>query len=216
MQAIVQDRYGAAEVLESQDIDRPEIGEGEVLVRVRAASIHVGDVIVMTGSPFLVRLATGLRKPKNRVPGTDIAGTVEAVGKDVNGLRAGDDVFGWCTGGFAEYASASEDHFALKPANLTFDQAAAVGVSATTALQLLRDDGHLQPGAQGPDQWGIWRRGHVRRADRQGVRCRGDRRVQHQEPGAGPLDRGRPRHRLHQGGFQEGWTALRPHPRQRG
>ena len=146
MKAIVQDRYGAAEVLESQDIDRPEIGEGEVLVRVRAASIHVGDVIVMTGSPFLVRLATGLRKPKNRVPGTDIAGTVEAVGKDVNGLRAGDDVFGWCKGGFAEYASASEDHFALKPANLTFDQAAAVGVSATTALQLLRDDGHLQPG----------------------------------------------------------------------
>jgi NADPH:quinone reductase-like Zn-dependent oxidoreductase len=146
MQAIVQDRYGAAEVLESRDVDRPEVGEGEVLVRVHAASIHVGDVIVMTGSPFLVRLATGLRKPKNRVPGTDIAGTVEAVGKDVNGLRAGDDVFGWCMGGFAEYASASEDHFALKPANLTFDQAAAVGVSATTALQLLRDDGHLQPG----------------------------------------------------------------------
>jgi NADPH:quinone reductase-like Zn-dependent oxidoreductase len=146
MQAIVQDRYGAAEVLESEDIDRPEIGDDEVMVRVHAASIHVGDVIVMTGSPFLMRLATGLRKPKNRVPGTDIAGTVEAVGKDVNGLRAGDDVFGWCTGAFAEYASASEDHFTLKPANLTFDQAAAVGVSATTALQLLRDDGHLQPG----------------------------------------------------------------------
>jgi NADPH:quinone reductase-like Zn-dependent oxidoreductase len=146
MQAIVQDRYGAAEVLESRDIDRPEIGDGEVLVRVHAASIHVGDVIVMTGSPFLMRLATGLRKPRNRVPGTDIAGTVEAVGKDVNGLRPGDDVFGWCMGAFAEYASASEDHFALKPANLTFDQAAAVGVSATTALQLLRDDGHLQPG----------------------------------------------------------------------
>ncbi len=148
MQAIVQDRYGAAEVLESRDIDRPEIGEGEVLVRVHAASIHVGDVIVMTGSPFLMRLATGLRKPKNRVPGTDIAGTVEAVGKDVNGLRAGDDVFGWCTGAFAEYASASEDHFTLKPPNLTFVQAAAVGVSATTALQLLRDNGHVQPGQQ--------------------------------------------------------------------
>ena len=146
MQAIVQDRYGAAEVLESRDIDRPEIGEGEVLVRVRAASIHVGDVIVMTGSPFLVRLATGLRTPKNQVPGTDIAGTVDAVGKDVKGLRPGDDVFGWCTGAFAEYASASEDQFVLKPANLTFEQAAAVGVSATTALQLLRDNGHVQPG----------------------------------------------------------------------
>ena len=100
----------------------------------------------MTGSPYLMRMATGLRKPKNRVPGTDIAGTVEAVGKDVKGLRPGDDVFGWCAGAFAEYASASEDHFVLKPANLTFEQAAAVGVSATTALQLLRDNGHVQPG----------------------------------------------------------------------
>jgi NADPH:quinone reductase-like Zn-dependent oxidoreductase len=146
VQAIVQDRYGTAEVLGSRDIDRPEIGDGEVLVHVHAASIHVGDVIVMTGSPYLVRLGTGLRRPKNQVPGTDIAGTVEAVGKDVKGLRRGDEVFGWCTGAFAEYASASEDHLALKPANLTFDQAAAVGVSATTALQLLRDDGQLQPG----------------------------------------------------------------------
>jgi NADPH:quinone reductase-like Zn-dependent oxidoreductase len=145
VQAIVQDRYGTAEVLEPRDIDRPEIGEGEVLVRVHAASIHVGDWIVMTGSPYLVRMATGLRKPKNHVPGTDIAGTVEAVGKDVKGLRPGDEVFGWCTGAFAEYASAKEDHFALKPANLTFEQAAAVGVSATTALQLLRDSGHVQP-----------------------------------------------------------------------
>ena len=100
----------------------------------------------MTGSPFVMRMATGLRKPKNPVPGTDIAGTVEAVGKDVHELRPGDEVFGWCTGAFAEYASASEDHFVLKPANLTFEQAAAVGVSATTALQLLRDDGQVQPG----------------------------------------------------------------------
>ncbi|HVA87938.1 MAG TPA: NAD(P)-dependent alcohol dehydrogenase [Candidatus Saccharimonadales bacterium] len=146
MQAIVQDRYGSADVLQPRDIDRPEIGDDEVLVRVNAASIHVGDVIVMTGSPYLMRMATGLRKPKNQVPGTDIAGTVETVGKDVKGLRPRDDVFGWCTGALAEYASASEDHFVLKPANLTFEQAAAVGVSATTALQLLRDDGHLQPG----------------------------------------------------------------------
>jgi NADPH:quinone reductase-like Zn-dependent oxidoreductase len=146
MQAIVQDRYGSADVLETRDIEKPEIGANEVLVRVRAASIHVGDWILMTGSPFVMRMATGLRKPKNPVPGTDVAGTVEAVGNDVRGLRPGDDVFGWCTGAFAEYASASEDHFVLKPANLTFEQAAAVGVSATTALQLLRDDGHVQPG----------------------------------------------------------------------
>jgi NADPH:quinone reductase-like Zn-dependent oxidoreductase len=132
MQAIVQHRYGSADVLVPRDIDPPEMGDGDVLVRVRAASIHVGDVIVMTGSPYLMRMATGLRKPKNQVPGTDIAGTVE--------------VFGWCTGAFAEYASASEDQFVPKPATLTFEQAAAVGVSATTALQLLRDDGHVQPG----------------------------------------------------------------------
>jgi len=146
MQAIVQDRYGSADVLAPRAIDPPEIGDRDVLVRVRAASIHVGDVIVMTGSPYLMRLATGLRKPKHQVPGTDIAGTVEAVGKDVTQLRPGDDVFGWCTGAFAEYASASEGQFVLKPANLTFEQAAAVGVSATTALQLLRDNGHVQPG----------------------------------------------------------------------
>jgi len=146
MKAIVQDRYGSAEVLESRDIEKPRIGDMEVLVRVHAASIHVGDVIVMTGSPYVMRMATGLRRPKNQVPGTDIAGTVEAVGKDVKSLRPGDDVFGWCTGAFAEYASASEDHLVLKPANLSFDQAAAIGVSATTALQLLRDDGKVQPG----------------------------------------------------------------------
>ena len=146
MKAIVQDRYGSADVLEARDIEKPQIGDTEVLVRVHAASVHVGDWILMSGTPFVMRMATGLRKPKNQVPGTDIAGTVEAVGKDVHGLRPGDEVFGWCTGAFAEYASASEDHFVLKPANLTFEQAAAVGVSATTALQLLRDDGKVQPG----------------------------------------------------------------------
>ena len=146
MKAIVQDRYGSAEVLESRDIEKPQIADSEVLVRVRAASIHVGDVVVMMGSPYLMRMATGLRRPKYRVPGTDIAGTVEAVGKDVKGLRPGDDVFGWCTSAFAEYVTAGEDHFVLKPASLTFEQAAAIGVSATAALQLLRDDGHLKSG----------------------------------------------------------------------
>ena len=146
MQAIVQDRYGSAEVLEAQEIDKPEIGDNEVLVRVHAASIHVGDWILMTGSPFVMRLATGLRKPKNRVPGTDVAGTVEAVGKDVTQLRPGDEVFGWGAGAFAEYATATEDQFVRKPANLTFEEAASVGVSATTALQLLRDNGKVKPG----------------------------------------------------------------------
>jgi NADPH:quinone reductase-like Zn-dependent oxidoreductase len=146
MKAIVQDRYGAAEVLEARDIEKPQVGDGEVLVRVHAASIHVGDWILMTGSPFVMRFATGLRKPKNPVPGTDVAGTVEAVGKSVKGLRPGDAVFGWGAGAFAEYVSAPEDQFVKKPANLTFEQAAAVGVSASTALQLLRDNGSVQPG----------------------------------------------------------------------
>ena len=146
MQAIVQDKYGSSEVLSAQDIGKPVIGENEVLVRVHAASIHVGDWVLMTGVPYVMRMGTGLTKPKNRVPGTDIAGTVEAVGAQVQTFRPGDAVFGWCAGAFAEYATAPEDQLVSKPANLTFEQAAAVGVSATTALQLLRDDGNVQPG----------------------------------------------------------------------
>lgn len=146
MKAIVQDKYGSAEVLHVRDVQRPETGDDEVLVRVHAASIHVGDWILMTGSPFVMRFATGLRAPRNPVPGTDVAGIVEAVGKAVQRLRPGDEVFGWCAGAFAEYVSASEEQFVLKPNNLTFEQAAAVGVSATTALQLLRDNGKVEPG----------------------------------------------------------------------
>ena len=116
------------------------------MVRVHAASIHVGDWVLMSGRPLLMRMATGLRKPKQRIPGTDLAGTVEAVGSNVKRFRPGDEVFGWASGAFAEYAVAPEDHFAAKPARLTFEQASAVGVSATTALQLLRDQGKVQPG----------------------------------------------------------------------
>ena len=146
MQAIVQDRYGSADVLQARDIDMPAISDDEVLLRVRAASIHVGDWILMTGVPHVMRMRTGLSKPKIRVPGTDVAGTVDAVGAQVQSLRPGDDVFGWCTGAFAEYACAPEDQFVKKPPNLTFEQAAAVGVSASTALQFLRDDASVQPG----------------------------------------------------------------------
>jgi NADPH:quinone reductase-like Zn-dependent oxidoreductase len=145
MKAIVQDRYGKPEaVLGLQEIAKPAVKDGEVLVRVHAASIHVGDWLVVTGVPYIARPAYG--KPKGRVPGTDVAGTVDAVGNGVTGLRPGDEVFGWCTGAFAEYASAPADHFVPKPANLTFQQAAAVGVSASTALQLLRDQGKIKPG----------------------------------------------------------------------
>ena len=147
MKAIVQHKYGAPQaVLEFQDIAKPVVKDDEVLVRVHAASVHVGDWILVRGVPYVLRMASGLRQPKNRIPGTDIAGTVEAVGKDVTQLRPGDEVFGWCTGAFAQYACAGEDHFVPKPANLTFEQAAAVGVSASTGLQLLRDQGKVQPG----------------------------------------------------------------------
>jgi len=146
MKAVIQQRYGGAEVLQLQDVERPSIGPDEVLVRVRAASIHVGDWVLMTGSPFVIRLTTGLRTPKNQVPGTDVAGTVEAVGDDVATLRPGDEVFGWGAGAFAEYVRAPEDHLIRKPARLSFEEAAAIGVSASTALQLLRDDGKVQPG----------------------------------------------------------------------
>jgi NADPH:quinone reductase-like Zn-dependent oxidoreductase len=147
MQAIVQHKYGAPQaVLELQDIAKPVVKDNEALVRVHAASVHVGDWLLVRGVPYVLRMASGLRTPKHRVPGTDIAGTVAAVGKDVTRLRPGDEVFGWCTGAFAEYACATEDHFVPKPAGLTFAQAAAVGVSASTALQLLRDQGKVQPG----------------------------------------------------------------------
>ena len=147
MKAIVQDIYGEpGAVLALQEIPRPVVKDGEVLVRVHAASVHVGDWMMVTGVPYIARPAYGMRKPKNRVPGTDVAGTVEAVGNDVTELRPGDEVFGWCTGAFAEYVCAAADHFVAKPANLTFEQAAAVGVSASTALQLLRDQGKVQAG----------------------------------------------------------------------
>jgi NADPH:quinone reductase-like Zn-dependent oxidoreductase len=146
MKAIVQDNYGSTGVLEARDIPRPTIGDDEVLVRVVAASIHLGDWILMTGTPFVMRFATGLRRPKQPVPGTDLAGVVDAVGKDVRTLRPGDDVFGWAPGAFAEYVAVKADQIVRKPAGMTFEEAAAVGVSATTALQLLRDDGHVRPG----------------------------------------------------------------------
>lgn len=148
MKAIVQHKYGAPEaVLELQDIDQPVLGDDEVLVRVQAASVNPADWHLMRGSPYVVRLAGyGLRRPKNPVPGTDVAGVVDAVGKDVTRHRPGDEVFGWCRGAFAEYACAAEGQFVPKPANITFEQAAAIPIAATTALQGLRDKGQLRPG----------------------------------------------------------------------
>ena len=149
MRAIVQDRYGDLDVLELRDIDRPVPKANEVLVRVHAAGLHRGDWHVMTGLPYLIRIvvpALGLRRPKVLVRGMDVAGTVAAVGEHVTRFQPGDAVFGWCDGSFAEYACAPEDHFAPKPANLSFEQAAAVPTSGFAALQGLRDMGEIQPG----------------------------------------------------------------------
>ena len=149
MQAIVQRRYGAApeDVLRLEQIARPAIKAGEVLVGVRAAGVDRGTWHLMVGQPYLMRIiGFGLRGPKTRVPGLAVAGTVEAVGQDVTGLAAGDAVFGTALGSFAQYAIARADRLALKPARLSFEQAAAMPGSATTALQAVRDHANLRPG----------------------------------------------------------------------
>jgi NADPH:quinone reductase-like Zn-dependent oxidoreductase len=147
MQAIVQARYGSADVLRLEEIDRPAIGDDEVLVRVHAAGLDRGTWHQMAGLPYLMRLmGYGMRAPKNRVPGLDVAGTVAAIGADVTRFEVGDEVFGISQGSFADYTCAREEKLAHKPPNLAFDQAAVVAVSGLTALQALRDAGRLEAG----------------------------------------------------------------------
>src|ERR687885_1710166 len=149
MKAIVRYKYGSSDLLELKDIDKPEIGDEEVLVRVHAAGVDRGVWHLMTGLAYPIRLAGyGLRAPKNPVLGGDLAGVVEAVGKNVTRFRPGDEVFGIGEGSFAEYARAREDKLAPKPASLTFEQAAAVAISGLTALQGLRDHGRVEPGQE--------------------------------------------------------------------
>jgi NADPH:quinone reductase-like Zn-dependent oxidoreductase len=147
MKAIVRDTYGSAAVLELRDIDKPEIADDEVLVHVHAAGMDRGVWHVMTGLPYPIRLAGyGLRAPNNPVIGSDVAGVVEAVGKNVRRLQPGDEVFGIGKGTFAEYAGAPQDKLVPKPENLTFEQAAVVAISGLPALQGLRDHGKVRPG----------------------------------------------------------------------
>jgi NADPH:quinone reductase-like Zn-dependent oxidoreductase len=147
MRAIVQDRYGPADVLELKDIEKPAIADDEVLVGVRAAGVDQGVWHVMTGLPYPIRLAGyGLRAPKTAVPGMDVAGIVEAVGNEVTRFQPGDEVFGIAKGSYAEYARAREGKLAPKPTNLTFEQAAVVAISGLTALQGLRDRARVRPG----------------------------------------------------------------------
>lgn len=147
MKAIVHNTYGETEVLELRDVPTPQVGDDEILVQVHAAGVDAGVWHLMTGLPYVVRLAGyGLRAPKHQVRGMDLAGRVEAVGSNVTQFQVGDDVFGTADGSYAEYVTTTEDKLAAKPANLTFEQAAAVPTSAFAALEAVRDKGQLTPG----------------------------------------------------------------------
>jgi len=145
MKAIVQERFGSPDVLGLKDIDPPEVGADDVLVRVHAAALNPADWHILRGDPLVARLmGVGLTKPKTPVAGSDAAGVVEAVGENVRGVRPGDEVLGFFRGAFAEYACAAEDKVVPKPADLTFEQAAAIPIAATTALRGIRDVGAVQ------------------------------------------------------------------------
>ena len=147
MRAVVQDRYGAADVLQVTRIPRPRVTDREVLVRVHAAGLDRGTWHLMTGKPYLMRIAgLGFRRPKDRVPGRDLAGTVASVGAGVTEFEVGDEVYGVGRGSFAEYAVARADKLVRKPMSLSFEQAAVVPISSATALQALTDHGRLEPG----------------------------------------------------------------------
>lgn len=146
MKAVVQDRYGSADTLELREVDQPVPGAGEVLVKVHATSVNAYDWHFMHGDPKIARLSMGLRAPKERIRGRDFAGRVEALGPGVTGLRPGDEVYGEANGAFAEYVCARDSETDLKPANLTFEQAAAMPLAANTALIGLRDVAPLRPG----------------------------------------------------------------------
>jgi NADPH:quinone reductase-like Zn-dependent oxidoreductase len=146
MQSVWQDHYGSADVLELREIDTPTPAEDEVLVRVQAASVNPLDWRFMRARPFFMRLTGGLHKPKQPIRGVDVAGVVEAVGKNVTRFQVGNEVFGCCEGAFAQYVSANEENLAPKPANLSPEQAAAVPIAGFTALQGLRDLGRIESG----------------------------------------------------------------------
>ena len=197
MKAMVRDRFGSADVLRLDDIETPRISSDEALVRVRASSVSIGDWFWLTGSPLLMRPASGLLRPRDRVLGRDVAGIVEAVGADVSDLRVGDEVYGEIPfGAHAEYAAVPARLLARKPANLTFEQAAAVPLAGGTALQGLRDAGRLEAGQHVLVNGASGARRHLRGPDRQGVRGRGQRRLQRQQRRARARHRRRPRHRL--------------------
>ena len=167
MKAIVQSEYGSADVLSLEELEKPVVADNEVLVRVRSAGVHAGDWHLMRGDPFLIRLISGgVLKPKITTIGTDMAGQVETVGKDVTQFQPGDEVFGDLSecgfGAFSEYVAVPENALAHKPANLSFEESATVPVSGLAALQALRDYGEIQSGQRVLFvKWSFWRCGLV-------------------------------------------------------
>ena len=146
VKAIVQDRYGPADVLESREIDKPVPGDKQLLIKVKAASLHAGDYFLTTGLPYVMRLGTGLRRPRKMIPGFDMAGTVEAVGSQVSEFSPGDEVFGEANGSCAEFVVTAADKLMAKPSNLALDQAAPLAVSGTAALRGIRDAAGVKSG----------------------------------------------------------------------
>lgn len=146
MKAIVYRNYGSPDVLKLEEVEKPTPGDNEVLIRVRAACVNPLDWHFMRGEPYVVRLVAGLRKPKVTGLGVDVAGQVEAAGRNVTQFKPGDEVFGMCRGAFAEYACAAESAVVIKPGNVSFEQAASAPVAAFTALQALRDKGQIRAG----------------------------------------------------------------------
>ena len=217
MKAIVYHNYGSPDVLRLEEIAKPVPNDNQVLVKVRAASVNPLDWHYIEGTPYLIRpLDSGLLKPKVVRLGVDYAGTVEAVGKNVTQFKPGDDVFGGKTGAFAEYVCALADRaVALKPANITFEQAASVPIAAITALQGLRDKGKVQPGQKVLINGASGGVGTFAVQIAKSFRRRCYRRMQWEECRSRPINRCGPGHRLYKGGFHQERAALRPDSRQR-
>ncbi len=216
MKAIVLNNYGSPDVLEYKEVAKPAIKDDGVLVRVLAAGLNAGDIFSMRGNPWLARFTVGFPKPKDYIPGWDVAGVVEAVGNSVTNFQPGDEVYGACSGTLAEYACASEDELAMKPTNLTFEQAATVPTAAITALQGLRDAGKVQPGQKvliNGASGGVGTFA-VQIAKALGAEVTGVCSTRNVDMVRST--RRRPCHRLHPGGFHAKWAALRPYPRQCG
>lgn len=146
MKAVVYRQYGPPEVLECRDTEKPAPGDGQVLIRVRAASVNPMDWHFMRGTPYFIRLLSGLSRPRDVRLGRDVAGQVESVGAGVTAVKAGDEVFGWCAGSFAEYACASQSHVVMRPGNVSAEQAASTPVAGLTALVGLRRRGFVPQG----------------------------------------------------------------------